>query len=171
MAGFEHGPISAELTRVELTWREKRIEHRIRFGRTADEQRIDRHRRIAGFAPRSVFAFVRWAGNDHGTIISRIDIVRAVAKGEPYQTLPFVRPGGEILLRIHGWPKVQKVLDAIGAIERLGIDPADVAPDHWRHIHNRLSAHEPFRAYGHEQHRAWLKRRHIEDHAEPGGTS
>lgn len=106
-----------DLTLVELTWREKRIEHRIRFGRIADEQRLDRHRRIVSFAPDSVFAFVRWAANDYGTIISRIDIVRAVRADEPYQTLPFVRPGGEILLRISGWPKVERVLTAIDAIE------------------------------------------------------
>ncbi len=147
-----------DTTRVELTWREKRIEHWIRFGAIAEDQRLDRHRRIVGFAPGSVFAFVRWAANQYGTIISRMDIVRAVSAAEPYQTLPFVRPGGEILLRLHGWPKVETVLKAIDAIERLGIDPADVAPDHWRHIHNRLSVNEPFRAYALDQHRAWLKR-------------
>lgn len=148
-------------TIVELTWREKRIEHWLRFGRTVAGQRLDSHRRIVGFAPGSVFAFVRWAGNEHGTIISRIDIVRAVDRGEPFQTLPFVRPGGEILLRITGWPKVETVLKAIDAIEALGIDPADVCPDHWRHLHNRLSVNEPFRAYGREQHRAWLRRREV----------
>ncbi|EHS53196.1 hypothetical protein PDO_1159 [Rhizobium sp. PDO1-076] len=146
-------------TLVELTWREKRIEHWIRFGRIAEEQRIDRHRRIVGFAPGSVLAFVRWAANDYGTVVSRIDILRAVAAGEAFQTLPFVRPGGDILLRIHGWPKVETVLNTIDAIEALGIDPADVAPDHWRHLHNRLSVNAPSRAYSREQHRAWLKRR------------
>lgn len=148
-------------TRVELTWREKRIEHRIRFGRIVDEQRLDRHRRIVGFAPGSVFAFVRWAGNEYGTIISRIDIVRAVASGDAYQTLPFVRPGGDILLRLTGWPKVERVLGAIDAIEALGIDAADAAPDHWRHIHNRIAVNEPFRIYSREQHRAWLRRREL----------
>ncbi|PWI54359.1 glycosidase [Rhizobium phaseoli] len=151
-------PFAVSMTRVELTWREKRIEHWIRFGAIAEDQRLDRHRRIVGFAPGSVFAFVRWAANEYGTITSRIDIVRAVAASEPYQTLPFVRPGGEILLRLHGWPKVETVLKAIDAIERLGVDPADVALDHWRHIHNRLSVNEPFRAYALDQHRAWLKR-------------
>ncbi|MHC2255631.1 hypothetical protein ACVILK_005323 [Bradyrhizobium embrapense] len=29
-----------------------------------------------------------------------MDIVRAVEPGQRYQTLPFVRPGGEILLRV-----------------------------------------------------------------------
>jgi hypothetical protein len=148
-------------TLVELTWREKRIEHRIRFGGIVDEQRLDRHRRIVSFAPGSVFAFVRWAANEYGTIISRIDIVRSVGGGEPYQTLPFVRPGGDILLRISGWPKVERVLDAIDAIEALGIDPADVAPEHWRHLNHRISVNEPFRIYSTEQHRAWLRRREV----------
>jgi hypothetical protein len=61
------------LTRVELTWIEKKIEHWIRFGREADEQILDRRRRIVGFTPNSVFAFVRWAANDFGTVISRIE--------------------------------------------------------------------------------------------------
>ena len=108
---------------------------------------LDRHRRVVSFAPGSIFAFVRWAANDFGTIISRIDIVRAVAPGEPYQTLPFVRPGGDILLRIDGWPKVERVLQAIDAVEALGVDPADAAPDYWRHVHNRLTAGDEPRAY------------------------
>lgn len=146
-------------TLVHLTWRENRIEQRIHFGRIAEEQRIDRHRRIVGFDSGAIFAFVRWAANDYGTIVSRIDILRAVVPGESYQTVPLVDPGGEILLRTHGWPRVEKVLHVIDEIERSGIHPADVAPDHWRHIHNRLTVNEPFRAYGHEQHRAWLLRR------------
>ena len=82
-----------DLTRVELTWFEKRIEHWIRFGHIAEETIIDRRRRVVSFAPGAVFAFVRWAANDFGTIVSRIDIARAVTQGEPYSTLPFVRPG------------------------------------------------------------------------------
>lgn len=157
--GMHIDSIPPSRTLVELTWREKRIEHWIRFGRIAEEQRIDRHRRIVGVTPGSVFAFVRWAANDYGTVVSRIDILRAVAAGEAFQTLPFVRPGGDILLRVHGWPKVETVLNTIDAIETLGIDSIDVAPDHWRHVHNRLSVNEPFRTYSREQHRAWLKRR------------
>lgn len=151
----------ADLTRVELTWREKKIEHWIRFGRIAEEHRLDRHRRMVAFAPGSIFAFVRWAGNEYGTVISRIDIVRAVAAGEPFQTLPFVQPGGDILLRLVGWRHVEIVLQAIDAIEALGIDPVDVAPDHWRHIANRIVVNEPFRAYTLVQHRAWLRRREV----------
>ena len=141
---------------------EKRIENWIRFGREASEQVLDRRRRIFSYRPGSVFAFVRWAANDFGTTSSRIDIVRAVTPGEPYTTLPFVRPGGDILLKIEGWPKVQQVLASIDAVEAAGVDPCDAAADHWRHVHNRIAAgHQP-RLYTLERHRAWLKRREIE---------
>ena len=49
----------------------------------------------------------------------------------------------------------------VTAIEALGIDPADVAPDHWRHIHNRLTAGAIPHAYTRERHAAWLKRQRI----------
>jgi hypothetical protein len=153
---------SDNLTHVELTWVEKRIENWIRFGREAHEQVLDRRRRILSYRSGSIFAFVRWAANDFGTIISRIDIVRAVKPDEPYQTLPFVRPGGDILLKIEGWPKVQEVLHHIDAVEAANIDPCEVCPDHWRHLHHRLCAgHEP-RAYTFARHQAWLKRRRLE---------
>ncbi|MBX5141246.1 DUF2840 domain-containing protein [Rhizobium lentis] len=150
------------LTLVELTWIENRIENWIRFGRESYEQKYDRHRRLVGFSPQTIFCLVRWAANEHGTIISRVDIVRAIDQGEPYQTLPFVRPGGDILLEINGWPKVERVLRIIDAIEGQDIDPAEVSPDHWRHVHNRLTAsHEP-RAYSADQHKAFLLRRRAE---------
>jgi hypothetical protein len=151
----------AALTFVELTWHKQRIENRIRFGRPAAQQVLDRHRRVVSFIPGSIFCFVRWAANEYGTILSRADIVRAVAPGERYQTLPFVRPGGDILLRMDGWSKVERVLHAIDAVEALGIEPADVAPDYWQHVHNRLSVNETPRNYTRTRHRAWLKRREV----------
>ncbi|MET3354258.1 DUF2840 domain-containing protein [Xanthobacter autotrophicus] len=156
-------PTSDPFTHVELTWIERRIENWIRFGRPAHAQILDRSRRIVSFAPGSIFAFVRWASNDFGTVVSRIDVVRAVAEGEAYQTLPFVRPGGEILLRADGWPKVEKVLQHIDSVEAIGVNGADAAPDHWRHVHNRLIAGHMPRAYTLERHQAWLKRRECEE--------
>lgn len=131
-----HGP-APFTTLVELTFEKRKVEHWIRFGRKSYEQIIDRRRSIVGFAPNSIFAFVRWATGEHGTVVSRIDIVRAIGRGEPFQTLPFVRPGGEILLRL------------------------DASPDHWRHVHNRLTANLEPHAYTPERHAAWLHRRRI----------
>jgi hypothetical protein len=149
------------MTLVELTWIEKQIENWLRFGRRSGEKILDRRRSVVSFAPNSIFAFVRWASNDYGTIQSRIDIVRAIVPGERYQTLPFVRPGGDILLRIDGWPKVERALLVIDAVEALGIHAADAAPDYWRHVHNRLTVGYQPRAYTRERHEAWLKRRSI----------
>lgn len=81
------------------------------------------------FTPDSVFAFIRWAANDFGTVVSCIDIVRTVGAQEACQTVPFVRPGGESLLRQSGWPKVRRVLEAIDGVETLGIDPTAACPD------------------------------------------
>jgi Protein of unknown function (DUF2840) len=151
-----------DLTEVELYWQQGRIERWIRFGRFTQERIIDRRRRIVSFPPGSIFAFVRWAANDHGTIVSRIDILRATAPGKPISTVPGVRPGGEILLRIAGWPKVQRVLKAIDAIEALGVEPKDVATAHWSHLHNRISAGESPRPYSRDHHHAWLLRQKVE---------
>ena len=146
------------LTQVELTWDEGRIERWIRFGHPINDQILDRQRRLLFFAPGSVFAFVRWTGNEFGTVLSRVDILRALLPREASTSIGFMRPGGEILLRIAGWPKVQRVLEVIDAIEQHGFDPADICPDHWRHIHNRFAAgHEP-RVYTAERHAIWLKR-------------
>ncbi|WP_306259957.1 DUF2840 domain-containing protein [Pararhizobium sp. IMCC21322] len=152
---------SDALTHVELIWFEKRTEYWIRFGQQAGERVIDRRRRVVSFAPGQVFAFVRWASNDYGTVLSCIDILRAVCRGEPYQTLPSVQPGGDVLLTITGWPKVERVLQVIDAIEAFGIDPVDVTPDHWRHVHNRMAARQTPRTYTQTRHAAWIKRRRV----------
>lgn len=150
--------MTSDLTAVELLWLEGRIERWVRFGRPVEETLLDRRRRVLAFAPGSILAFVRWAANGHGTIASRIDIFGAVAAGGPCTTIPYVQPGGEIMLRLSGWPKVQRALQAIDVVEQAGIDPADACPDHWRHVHNRLSAGQEPRPYTVERHRAWLMR-------------
>ena len=147
------------LTEVELVFYEARIEHWLRFGDQSRERILDRRRRVVAFLPGQVFALVRWEGNDYGTVSSRLDIVRACASGEPIAAVPGVTPGGDLLLRLDGWPRVKRALDAVAAIEALDIEPAGVAPDWWRHLHNRIVCNAPFRFYGQAQHRAWMLRR------------
>jgi hypothetical protein len=150
------------VTYVELVWVERRIERWIRFGRQSDERIVDRRTRFVGFAPGEVFAFVRWAAGPHGgTAVSRLDIVRATARGEALSTLPGVLPGGELLLHLSGWSVVERALALIDGAEALGVDPADAAPDYWRHVHNRLSVGEAARPYTRERHAAWLLRREL----------
>ncbi len=150
------------LTDVTLVWQQGVREDSLRFGRPVTERIIDRRRRIESYAPGQVFALVRWASNDYGTIRSTIDIVRAGASGETYTTLPQVDPGGNLLLSVRGWPKVRRVFRLIDAIEQAGIDPCEVAPDHWRHMHNRLAVGMEPRCYALDRHRTWLRRRKLQ---------
>ena len=151
----------SDLTQVELLWLEKRIENRIRFGRAVEERILGRNRRVLSFAPGSTFAFVRWTSNDFGTVVSRIDILRAVGPGQRCSTIPYVRPGGEILLRLSGWPRVARVLQLTAAVGALAIDPVEPPPHYWHHVHNRLSVNEAPRTYTRSRHQAWQHRRRV----------
>lgn len=152
-------PAASRQTLVELYWVEGQREHWLRFGAPVSDTIIDRRRRKLCFRAGQVFAFVRWASNDYGTVQSQLDIVRGVAAGEPLTTLSGVDPGGDILLSVSGWPKVERVFQIIDAIEASGIDPCAVAPDHWRHVHNRLAVAQAPRIYSPARHRAWLQRK------------
>ncbi|GMM93691.1 DUF2840 domain-containing protein [Qipengyuania sp. MTN3-11] len=81
---------------------------------------------------------------------------------EPFTTLPQVDPGAQILLSVRSWPKVRQVFALIDAIEDVGIDPCDVAPDHWHHVHNRLAGGMQVRSYSPARHRDWLRRRKLQ---------
>ena len=148
-----------QLTHVTLFWRKGEREDWLKFGMPVANRIIDRRQRIESYAADQVFALVRWVANDYGTVRSAIDVVRAVAAGEPVTTVPQVDPGGDLLLSVHGWPKVAQVFRLIDAIEASGIDPCEVAPDHWRHIHNRMAGREAPREYSLTRHRAWLQRK------------
>ena len=150
---------TSSLTHVTLVWQKGVREDWLRFGTPVGERVIDRRRRVESYAPGQVFALVRWAANGYGTVRSSLAIVRAVGPHESYATLAQVDPGGDLLLWVNGWGKVRRVLGLIDAIANGGTDPCEVAPDHWRHMHNRLAAGMPPRCYGTGRHRAWLQRR------------
>ena len=152
---------SGALTWVELVFDRGRIERWIRFGAVIDQQIVTRQNRFVAFHPGSVFAFVRWASGDRGTVVSRLDILTAPSPFEARTSVPGVTPGGVSLLRLTGWPRVKAALDAIDAIEAIGIAPESVAPDHWRHLHNRLLVGERPQAYTASRHAAWLLRRAV----------
>lgn len=134
------GGRDAHLTHVMLSWPQGQRTHWLRFGKPVSSYTGDGGRRVESYAPGQVFALVRCAGPDHGTALSHLAIVRAVPRGMPVTRLPFVDPGGEILLAVQGWRRVARVLAVIDAIEALGLAPQEVVPDHWRQIHDRLAA-------------------------------
>lgn len=156
------GPASpGPLTQLDLVWREGQVEHWLRFGCASEEVILDRHRRRLGFAAGAVFARVRWAANDVGTVLSRLDVVRCVARGEPCASAPGLDPGGDLLLRVSGWPTVQRVLGVIDAVEDLGVPPVEAAPDYWRHVHHRLAGRMAPEPYSLARHHAWRLRRQV----------
>lgn len=148
-------------TTVDLTWIEGRVERWIRFGRTAEETILTRTDKRVAFEQGAIFALVRWSSNEYGTVESRLDILRAVKAGQRCSSIPFVSPGGDVLLRLSGWPKVEAALLAVDIVESYGIAPEDVCPDHWQHVHNRLTAGYEPRPYTPARHTAWLKRRAV----------
>ena len=160
--GRQAPPGHGRLTEVELYWQEGVREHWLRFGKPVASRICDRRRRVECYAPGQVFGLVRWASNDYGTVLSRLDVLLAVSEGEPVTRFPQVTPGADVLLSVTGWRKVRRVFGLIAAIEALCIDPCDVAPDHWRHIHNRLIAAETPRSYSADRHRAWLARKALQ---------
>lgn len=147
------------LTHVTLVWRKGRHEDWLKFGKPVAERIVSRSERIESYMAGQVFALVRWASNDYGTIRSTLDIVQAVNLGEPCATVPQIDPGGTLLLSVHAWPKVAQVFRLIDAIAASCIDPCDVAPDHWRHIHNRMAGRLTPREYTPARHQAWLQRK------------
>jgi hypothetical protein len=148
-------------TTVELIWLKDSLQRWLRFGHPAGETVHDRRRRAVTFAPGSVYALVHWEAGDYGTTLSRLWVLRAVEAGEPFDRVPFVTPGAEILLDLKTWVKVRAGLVAIDAIEALGINPERVCPDHWRHVGGRIAVAEPPSPYNRARHRAWLSRKRL----------
>lgn len=154
--------MSAELgLQVDLIWWRSRIEEWLRFGQPLDEVLHDRRRRTLLFAPGAVLARVRWTGGDYGTTASALEILRAPKPGQAYVTLPGIQPGAEPLVLLSGWTRVQRGLATIDAIEAAGFAPHAIAPDHWRHVHNRLVAGLAPRPYDARRDRAWRLRARV----------
>ena len=154
-------PAPDTLTHVELIWLEKRIEHWIRFGRDVAETdprpppphpelRARQHLRLRPLGVERL---------RHRRLAHR-HRARCRAR-RSFSTLPFVRPGGEILLRISGWPKVERVLQAIDAVEQ----PASIRRTLRPIIGGKSTTGSPpakSRGLIPRPHRAWLLRRRAE---------
>ncbi len=158
----EASPTSADqLTWVELVFDPGRTERWIRFGQAVDQRIVSRRNRFVAFRPGEVFAFVRWASNDHGTVVSRLDILQAADATRARIAIPGVLPGAVSLLRLHGWPRVRRALEVIDAVESGGFEPGAVAPDYWRHVHARLAVSLSPLPYTAERHRAFRLRQQV----------
>ena len=93
---------------------------------------------------------------------SRASISCALSAGRGLLTSPFVRPGGEILLAHLRLAQGRACLQprSTRSSNSASIRPTP-APDHWRHVHNRLAPDDEPRPYSRDRHRAWLLRRRV----------
>lgn len=149
------GPIPRDaLTWVELIDDEGRTERWIRFGCVVEAPAVSRRNRFVAFAPGAVFAYVRWACGPRGALGARLDILQAVDRTGARVAVPGVTPGAVSLLRLNGWGRVRHALAVIDAVAETGVALEAVAPDHWRHVHNRMTAGLAPQAYTQVRHRA-----------------
>ena len=146
------------LTHVELVLRPRKIEQWLRFGKPSKITKIDKKRQVASFKPYKTFAFVRFASNGEDRLIHRLDIVKTAMHDDDYQTLPFVRPGGFILLSVNTVHKVDQALRIIDLIETGGVPLPEVQSAYWCHLHCSLLGDRELPIYTFEKHQAWLTR-------------
>jgi hypothetical protein len=148
--------VSAPVTRVALVFVAQRMNIYLRFGRPVRTRTIDARRRVAEFAPGSVFCRIDWRANDYGTTHWRLAVLQAKRHDEPMQRVAGVVPGAALLLCTEGAHDVQGALRLIDSIEGQRIDPAEVPERYWRAMHNRLAARTDVSPYALDRHAAHL---------------
>ncbi len=146
------------LTRVRLISLPGRCRLWLRFGKPISESCRSRYQRFAYFVPHALFATLRWHGNDYGTILWQLSILRSVSPWESAARLADVDPGAQVLLRVSGKVNISRVLTLIHEIEARQIDVVTVNPDYWRTVQNRLIARDVVPDYTAEEHAAHLAR-------------
>jgi len=153
--------MSEHLTRVEIAFCPKHLNHWLRFGEPAERRYLDRSRPLVLFEPCGVFGYIRWHGNEYGTQDWRFAVVRTGDPSRFLSPLEGVFPGGEVLLVARGNARVKRTLSLIDAIEARGFEPSIVSPAYYRHVHNRIAIGRPVRAYSQAQHEAHLAARRV----------
>lgn len=153
--------MSEPLTRVEIAFYPEHLNHWLRFGDPDEQHDLDRRRSLALFKSGRVFGYVRWRANEYGTQDWRFTVVQTAEPSLMLSRIEGITPGGEVLLLATGNAKVKRALLQIDALEAEGFEPADVSPAYYRHVHNRITAGQPIRAYSTAQHAAYLAARRV----------
>lgn len=146
------------LTRVSLAFVEGRINVYLRFGRPARVQRMDSRRSAALFRAGEVFCRVHWIANDYGTARWQLMVLQSEEPQTIVQRIGGIHPGARILLHVEGHANVRSALEKIDSIEALQVHPADVSPDYWSALGNRLNVRGMVPEYSMQRHGGWLSR-------------
>lgn len=150
------------LTQVEVWFVPEKRDRYLRFGRPLRHRQIDAHRVLAYFAPGAVFGYCSWDTDRAERPVERFWILQAGNACSFLERIDGVSPGAHVLFETRSETARAKIAAVIDAMEDTGIDPADVCPDHWRHVHNRISTGLEPRPYTALRHRAWLLRRALD---------
>jgi len=143
------------LTKTKLLFEEKRRNVKLLFGVPAASEDLrfseGSSRKNVYFKPDSLFALELWSANDHGTVIWKVYVLRAVWPGETANRVPQVEPGAEILLHARGRGRVRKVLHWLNHLHDEIEDLSGLSPEYFQSAHYSLkngleprSPREPF---------------------------
>ena len=133
----------------------------LRFGLPLEVREIDHRKRVALFAPGSVFCRIWSQSNDFGNTRWELAVLQAIGPGESGQRVVGVAPGAKLLLHVDTPRGRRCVTELIEAIEKQGIDATQVAPTYWRTVHGRIAVQCDSVRYSSEQHQAYLACREL----------
>lgn len=148
-------------TLVSLIFIPRRMNVYLRFGRPLEVREIDHRKRVALFAPGSVFCRIWSQSNDFGNTRWDLSILQALGPGESGQRVIGIAPGAKLLLHVDAPRGRRAAMGLIEAIEKQGIDPTQVAPTYWQTVHGRIAARCEASRYTSEQHQAYLACREL----------
>lgn len=153
--------MSHKLTRVHLHFGGNAFNHYTRFGHPLFRKTTSKREAYDFYAEGSIFAYVRWQANDFGTRSWRLLILRSGDEFSDLYAIPGICPGADVLLDVEGKSRVLRVFEAINAIEKSQIDPADVAPYYWIEINARINTVLHPLPYTPAHHKAWKLQKEV----------
>jgi uncharacterized protein DUF2840 len=151
--------MSSDLTRVDILSLPDRVHHYTRFGRAVRKVIMPSYRGYEYYRPGQLVGYVQWQAGEYGSRLWRFMILMTVSHvcQINMQEVPGIMPAVRILLDMEGAFKVRKIFCVIDQIEQLGLDPADVSPAYYGHLHQRITANHRCHRYTMEQHKSFLK--------------
>ncbi|WP_165776835.1 DUF2840 domain-containing protein [Paremcibacter congregatus] len=146
-----------DLTRIETISLRGRLHYYTRFGRPVSKVTMPPYRGLEYYRPGQLLGYIRWQAGEYGSRLWRFMILRTVSftGKSPSHQVEGVSPGAYIILDVEGALKVRAAMNVIDQIENMGIDPAEVSPAYYGHLHQRILTNQPYHRYSMEQHQSF----------------
>lgn len=124
-----------------LSYRKKRRNYRLLFGKPEREIRRGWHRKLAIFLPEQVLGYERWEANSYGTQGWNITVCRTVKSGSVTR-ISGILPGEKLLLSVQGTTRSKRFLECLDGIRALEIAPETVRDRQWMELNSALESGE-----------------------------